>query len=649
MSSIPRSKFSFKGRLTKGDLWFFPTTHVIFFAFLFLPAPGFSQQLFFGNIIDEASDKPIPYAHILIDGTNSGTVSNEQGRFKLVYATNNANELTVRVSCIGYKTTLAKLSAAQNNSIVLKAEEAVLQEVVVRAHDYARELVQKAVAGIAENYVNQPEMISGFVRNGAYQDAGNLVPYYLIEAVIEAEKGSYVEETESGHVKVEQARKYENEALDSLDVRFFGGQSVAHWGDLVSSRRGPLDVRRLDGYDYSIVDTLIYDGHELYQVKFSPGRKVAGTGMLYIQEASLAIVKIELQYDSEEVAGAFSGVEEALMGRRRLYGRYITEYAQTASAWRLSRVEYRTAFERGSKPDIFLTDYFVATNATPLKASIPYEERIAYRDIFLHETGPYDPNFWQNYTIVLPTEMEAAAFEKSSGTDANRNSKAERTMAVLSRLRMTLGVGLLPTMVNGVDVAFQQDAFGFQEQIMPASIYESALTGSMEFELTPNLIVGFASVSSFRAKRYTANWAKIGWESQFASIATRPFYVDASIQLGQVDHRYRFGTYPTDGIEVNGRKLNSEKIDAFVVQKAWSAMPSIRISGEKTKRLRFFVEVGRYFFLKTTDGLILQEKQFWFKKAAFVPTGATGFNFQKSTENAINNAWCFNAGMMISL
>ena len=89
---------------------------------------GFSQdQMIQGKVVDAKTKLPIPYAAIGIVGENVGTVSGEDGRFRLVIPSRFANDsLTFsEVVHVWKKVPIADLLSSQN--IVIALEESVME------------------------------------------------------------------------------------------------------------------------------------------------------------------------------------------------------------------------------------------------------------------------------------------------------------------------------------------------------------------------------------------------------------------------------------------------------------------------------------------------------------------------------------------
>ena len=89
-----------------------------------------------GHVIEKGTEVNIPYATILIVGTDMGTVSNEEGQFQ--FRNLKEGKYTLRVSAVGYKTQTKEVLVNKNFTAVLhfqmEEESFMTDEVVVSAN-----------------------------------------------------------------------------------------------------------------------------------------------------------------------------------------------------------------------------------------------------------------------------------------------------------------------------------------------------------------------------------------------------------------------------------------------------------------------------------------------------------------------------------
>lgn len=99
-----------------------------------------SAQIISGQVFSEQESKPIPYAKIGVAEQKKGTISDENGNFKLDLSTIDAKaNLTVEVS--GYEKhvlPVSKLQLEQSNLIYLKDRVRDLEEVIISPKKYVQ-------------------------------------------------------------------------------------------------------------------------------------------------------------------------------------------------------------------------------------------------------------------------------------------------------------------------------------------------------------------------------------------------------------------------------------------------------------------------------------------------------------------------------
>ena len=117
---------------------------------LLRPAPALAQPVA-GTITGGAAGQPVPFVNTGLPRRGLGTVSDEQGRYRLAYNPAYAHD-TVRISSIGYRARLLPFDALlAAPSLTLEADDVPLAEVSVVAAGFrnARELgVAKPMAGL---------------------------------------------------------------------------------------------------------------------------------------------------------------------------------------------------------------------------------------------------------------------------------------------------------------------------------------------------------------------------------------------------------------------------------------------------------------------------------------------------------------------
>lgn len=108
-------------------------THITCLLSLILIATGFSQEPILKGKITDSENLGLAYVNIGISMKHTGTVSNEDGEYKLKIPSNISENDTVVFSYIGYKTikkSVAELKNEKASSIQMETEENQLEEIV---------------------------------------------------------------------------------------------------------------------------------------------------------------------------------------------------------------------------------------------------------------------------------------------------------------------------------------------------------------------------------------------------------------------------------------------------------------------------------------------------------------------------------------
>jgi hypothetical protein len=125
-----------------------------------------SAQQYTGSVICKNSGKPVEYANIGVINKETGTVSDNQGKYS-IDLTKAGDSDTLMISCIGYqpyKTTVAKFKSGQGKIVLLEQKIFALNEVVVRPINYKRKKLGYRV--------NSPNIQTGFNDNSLGYECG---------------------------------------------------------------------------------------------------------------------------------------------------------------------------------------------------------------------------------------------------------------------------------------------------------------------------------------------------------------------------------------------------------------------------------------------------------------------------------------------
>lgn len=117
------------------------------------------------KIIDNETQKSVPFANIYIQNNGIGTACNEEGNFVLKIPHQNKKD-TIIISSVGYKTQYFPIFSFLSNTIIrLEADKVVLDEVTIKELS-ASTILEMSLNKITTNYAddNQPSVYTLYSR-----------------------------------------------------------------------------------------------------------------------------------------------------------------------------------------------------------------------------------------------------------------------------------------------------------------------------------------------------------------------------------------------------------------------------------------------------------------------------------------------------
>lgn len=594
-----------------------------------------SQTSISGKIID-TNNNPIPFSHIRIENTNRGTISNNSGVFKLAL-NNGDNNRRLIISSIGFKTKKVKLSD-EVQTIILSKDITQLKEVVVVANDnsidFAKELIKKAINAIPKNYPTKSERHTGFFRETTTWEENEKEPIYIAEAVIEAIKEDYSKRKRAGDVKLIEFRKYKSSEIDSLNFRIYAGSHHIHRFDIVSRREAFLS--NPERYKYQIIDTLQQNGKEIYEVLVE--KENENTAHIYIQDETFAIIKADIKLSSNL----------GKVGANREFFNFTVVYDQSEDKlWRFSNSYYTTAFIKQGRL-LNLTSEYVTTNIETNQTKIPYKERLQFSEILLDETKEYNPNFWDNYTIISPNEISESLFKS---IDYSVNEDIENQSDIPSFIKkMSFETGLTWTAIDIAtnNISYTNSLINIQQSNGPINKGSISYFASVFYAIKPHFLIGYVNESKISKTGITSNDIIIA--SNFdLNPNGRPINISPRLHFGYQRLDYFLKEFELeDDIKIDGKRINSDMVDTFLSQRGFRLKPNLVFSIEQSKRLSFFASFAYNLQFNSQNGLVFSEKgsNSFFPRKVFLKNGEENLSITSNKENIFENTISISAGFV---
>ncbi len=391
---------------------------ILVFIFM-VPSFGFSQSqgdqfyTISGTVRDAQNNRPLSYATMYIPGTYQGTVANSDGYFTFKVRRNiDAQDFVI--SYMGYEVSKFSLKdfAGKNADFKIQPHVVALQEVTFRPMN-PRDIVQKALNRIPDNYPQEEYSLTGFYRETIKQRRDYLS---VAEAVIDIHKEGYNDRSRDDQVRIVRGRKSGTvKQADTLLVKLQGGPQVAMLLDIIKNNEIVISQGTIDFYEYELMDLVVIDDMPQYVIGFKPRVTLdypLFEGKLYICNQTLAVTMAEFGYDlsdKKKVAREFVRKKPASLRFTPRNTRYLVKYQQIDGKYFVNYMRSDLEFFVNWRRKIFRTRYDLMFELAIMDRSNEDVESFARRETFrrtniLSDMVPvyFTDNFWGDYNYIEP-------------------------------------------------------------------------------------------------------------------------------------------------------------------------------------------------------------------------------------------------------
>lgn len=282
-------------------------TGLLFIVMVFPVNPVMSQEVvsLTGLILDSVTGTGLPFAQVSVQNSTIGTVTNDEGQFKLDLPARFADD-TLRISYMGYETMKRPVQGLTGNvgKLLLKPSPLQLAEVEIVALS-AEEVIRRAVAHIPANYGEDPLILTAFIRSRKFLN--NKLAEYT-EAIIDDMKTGY----RLFDRKKEQERQRQSNIPLLLKGRVISDTSLVNAiGDPGKSagclgcnfindfvefyHHTVLDEKLFQYYNFKMEELIRPEGGKIYHIWFDQKKGVKQTlwkGELFINAPDFVLLKI---------------------------------------------------------------------------------------------------------------------------------------------------------------------------------------------------------------------------------------------------------------------------------------------------------------------------------------------------------------------
>jgi CubicO group peptidase (beta-lactamase class C family) len=409
---------------------------ILFLATVYVSAQNVLDLSVFGYVFDETTGKPLPYANLVMKGSNIGTVTNLKGEFNLSISTKFKND-SLKISFIGYKTNTVAISGlSRDNRIFLKEREQMLDELQVTGLS-ALSIIKAAIKKIPFNCYSEPYKSKGFYRVTSKKDAKYM---HLSESVFELHNDKKVSQFKLVKMRaIKDERESHGLDLGMKPNGIIEFDILNHTAEFrFLSEKGEKD------YDFYFEEHSVYMDQEVFVLSFDQksGIKKAGyKGKLYIDTQTYAIVYMNFGFSPKGVQYYKFGdaAQRALMKLldihiEMLTSNYQVSYKKVNNSYYLNTV-YNDAvlsFQSSRYHYNFLADTQVdyIVNDLDFANTVPFsnKETLGNSKLIEEQDSPYDKAFWDGYNIILPN-ADFTSIAKS----IEANNKANDTQSEIEK------------------------------------------------------------------------------------------------------------------------------------------------------------------------------------------------------------------------
>jgi hypothetical protein len=594
-----------------------------------------------GYIKDSKTSDAISFANISINGTSIGTISNNDGFFRLVipeiYRKNK-----ISVSFIGYKTEERYIETISRTiSISLEATAINISEIKVIPDSTMFTFLKKAYKKIPLNYPDKPTLSEGFYREKLQDTLGNYL--YFGEAILQIYKTSYGNKQE-GQVKIIELRKKKFPYRDTItNVKIYGGAFSPHSFDIVHKRSGAINPNNFKQHTYEYLGESEYHGHKVYGFSYvakSDSLKRKVSGKFYVDAKSYAYV-----YFENSVTGYWNNSSIRIKER---YQNHKILFEPFEDRWILKSFIYNSKkYDMHTNEDFILKNEYLTTktefnNVKP----IPFSEQMQLTDIFADEAVHFDSTDWHDYTIIENDASGANSMQMQTSREESekilstkvedKHSTMDIVLGVMKVIKIEIGMGASRVELPVNSIGFTQKGISLQNQVSEQqNIY---YTFSYGYKFNRKVSLNYLGLSSLNSELYFKNQQ---FELNYLICLKqggKQIFAEPTLGYGFVKSGYKIGSLKAgEEVVING-KIFDEKSTIYSGLNQQNISLGLNFKTRITPMLMFLIGGNYNHPLKTNQGIIAHKNYIIFNKTTFEPFGSN-YDYFENGEQTNNTSF----------
>ncbi len=339
-----------------------------------------------GQLFDD-NKKPIASAHLVIEGTAIGTLSNDGGFFEIKIPKKYCASILM-ISYVGYQSVSYKISCENESNLVFNLIESTTRLDSLNIGGLsAMQVVRNAISNLQKNHEVEAVNYKVYMQ---FAESVENNPSTWRELVANA----YHEENFKAEIKIIKARgkgfsKFGEECLKKASML---GVYGLHSHLLLRYPADFLEKGKMDKYGYQFLDDVEIDGQKFYAISIDSERYLKG-GNLLIHPATFAIKYIKQIYSDEH-----------WKKRSRVDTSHESFFTESEGKWYLSHgIKFFTLVKhKESRKIVHQNTYFVLDRK--FKRAFERKEDIGTSNLmtkpFKLYQGKFDDEFWEDYNYI---------------------------------------------------------------------------------------------------------------------------------------------------------------------------------------------------------------------------------------------------------
>ncbi|MEC7264715.1 MAG: carboxypeptidase-like regulatory domain-containing protein [Bacteroidota bacterium] len=392
-------------------------------------ALGFQEETndynqYSGEVVDEATNKPLVFATLTVEGTNISTISNTEGNF-LLKVPKDVSGQNVIVSFLGYKTKTVPLSqlSEERNKISLEISVTELSEININAPKDAMALVRETMAHRDDNYFENSTLMTAFYRETIKKRRKNVS---LSEAVVNIYKTPYDSNRDDAVELYKSRKSTDYSKLDTVALKLQGGPYNTLYVDIMKYPEYIFYPESMSNYRFWFDRSTRINDKLVYVIKFNQLEGVLEPlyqGELFIDVENKILTNANFSLnitDRKKAAELFVRRKPARVNVWPTQVSYRVDYREKNGKWYYGyssvTMEFKVDWEDKWFNSIYSMNAEMAITdwENNITGELPKNRERIKKSIIMSDeaTGFSDPDFWGEYNIIEPEKSIESAIKK---------------------------------------------------------------------------------------------------------------------------------------------------------------------------------------------------------------------------------------------